>query len=194
LSNEHGRVLCWFYASSTCISSRDNTFILEYRFSDPGGMAGKSFEAMLNDTALQPLIMSQTSLSTPPDIIWSIPGNESGWDTTYGEDPVLSMYSSFHDIAIAGIAILSSSLISPAATRRWLKPISLTSNLVNSQGLPWEIYAAVGEASSPVTEIYTVIGSIWALELLHWTRTELQRRFRNAGCGQRDKCRSQRLR
>jgi CubicO group peptidase (beta-lactamase class C family) len=36
-------------------------------------MAGKSFEAMLNDTILQPLIMSQTSLSTPPDIIWSHP-------------------------------------------------------------------------------------------------------------------------
>jgi hypothetical protein len=56
--------------------------------------------------------------------------------------------------------MLSSSIISPATTRRWLKPVSLTSNFVNSQGRPWEIYSAVAEASSPVTEIYTVIGSI----------------------------------
>jgi CubicO group peptidase (beta-lactamase class C family) len=123
-------------------------------------MAGKSFDAMLNDSILQPLIIFQTFLSTPPDIKFGvIPGNKSGWDTTYGEDPALSMYSSLHDIAIAGIAMLSFSLISPAATRRWLKPISLTSNLVNSQGRPWEIYGAVAESSSPVTEIYTAIGS-----------------------------------
>jgi CubicO group peptidase (beta-lactamase class C family) len=116
---------------------------------------------MLNDSILQPLSMSQTTLSTPSNSEFgAIPGNESGWDTTYGEESSLSMYSSLHDLTIAGISMLSSSLISLATTRRWLKLVSLTSNLVSSQGRAWEIYSAVAEASSPVTEIYTVIGSI----------------------------------
>jgi hypothetical protein len=116
---------------------------------------------MLNGSTLQPLSMSQISLSTPSNSKFGvIPGNESGLDTTYGEDSALSMHSSLHDLAIAGASMLSYNLLSPAATRRWLKPISLTSNLVNSQGRPWEIYSAVAESSSPVTEIYTVIGSM----------------------------------
>jgi hypothetical protein len=48
---------------------------------------------------------------------------------------------------------------SPSEIRGWLKPVSLTSNLVNSQGRTWEIYSAVADPISPVTEIYTVLGS-----------------------------------
>jgi CubicO group peptidase (beta-lactamase class C family) len=82
-------------------------------------ITGKSFEAMLNGSTLQPFNMSQTALSTPPNSKFGVaPGNQSGWDTTYGEDPALSMYSSLQDIVITGISMLSSSLISPAATRR----------------------------------------------------------------------------
>lgn len=39
-----------------------------------------------------------------------------------------------------GRAVLSSALVDPAVTRRWLKPVTHTSSLQHSVGAPWEIY------------------------------------------------------
>jgi len=127
------------------------------------GIIGEKFEDILTDSILNPLHMNQTCLSTAPSSsLGVIPGNStaSGWGIAYGEDPALSMYSNLHDIAIAGTSILSSNFLSTEETRRWLKPISSTSNPANVQGRPWEIYNAVGYENAPVTEIFTVIGSI----------------------------------
>ena len=127
------------------------------------GITCKKFEDVLSDSILKPLNMNQTSLSTAPaSNLGVIPGNStaSGWGTSYGEGPALSMYSNLRDIAAAGTSILSSRFLSSAKTRRWLKPISSTSNPANIQGRPWEVYNAVGYENAPVTEIYTIIGSI----------------------------------
>ena len=66
-------------------------------------------------------------------------------------------YSSLNDMTKVGISILNSTLLSPAQTRRWLKPGTLTSNVNSSVGTPWEIYRAPGER---VSYLYTKSGQI----------------------------------
>lgn len=66
------------------------------------------------------------------------------------------MYSTIGDLTRAGKAILNSTLISPARTRRWLKPVTRTSNSANTVGLPWEIYTP----TDPVIDIFTKLGNI----------------------------------
>jgi hypothetical protein len=50
-----------------------------------------------------------------------------------------SMYSSANDVSALGRAILSSQLISPAITRRWLQPSVFSSDFAASVGAPWGI-------------------------------------------------------
>jgi hypothetical protein len=47
-------------------------------------------------------------------------------------------------------------------TRRWIKPIAHTSNLVNDAGRPWIIYKSTKDQSAinPVIDIYTSYGSV----------------------------------
>jgi CubicO group peptidase (beta-lactamase class C family) len=118
ISNEYLRILYWLHDRAPVYLPGTTPSFSNSGFQIPAyaleSITGKSFEAMLNDSILHPLDMSQTTLFTPPNSKFGvIPGNQSGWDTTYGEDPALSMCSSLHDIAIAGISILSSSFISP---------------------------------------------------------------------------------
>lgn len=49
------------------------------------------------------------------------------------------MYSSPNDLSTIGRAILSSKLIRPALTRRWLNPMSFASDYSASVGAPWGI-------------------------------------------------------
>ncbi|KAJ3938704.1 uncharacterized protein N0V96_011436 [Colletotrichum fioriniae] len=72
----------------------------------------------------------------------------------------LSMISTTSDLARAGHAMLSSRLVSPATTRRWLQPVADTSNLRNSVGRPWEIYHAGQYANSSVLDVFTKTGLI----------------------------------
>ncbi len=57
--------------------------------------------------------------------------------------------------------MLNSTFIPSATTRRWLKPIAHTSNLVNAVGRPWTIYSATADQSpiNPVIEVFTSYGS-----------------------------------
>ena len=58
--------------------------------------------------------------------------------------------------------MLSSRLISPSATRRWLQPVADTSNLRNGVGRPWEIYHAGQHANSSILDVYTKTGLVGA--------------------------------
>lgn len=49
------------------------------------------------------------------------------------------MYSSIADLSTLGRSILSSTLLPPALTRRWLKPSSLSSELLAGVGHPWGV-------------------------------------------------------
>ncbi|MCJ1241110.1 hypothetical protein MMC14_009114 [Varicellaria rhodocarpa] len=71
-----------------------------------------------------------------------------------------SIYSTITDLSKAGKAILSCRLITPTQTRRWLKPVTHTSDLVNSNGRPWEIYSQVQNDTDPILDVYTKTGVI----------------------------------
>jgi hypothetical protein len=49
------------------------------------------------------------------------------------------MFSSAADISALGRSILSSSILSPVLTRRWLKPASMSSELIAGVGYPWGV-------------------------------------------------------
>lgn len=60
-------------------------------------------------------------------------------------------------MATFGRAILNSTLLSPAVTRRWIKPAAHTSKMENFVGAPWEILSI----SHPrVMDLYTKAGGI----------------------------------
>src|ERR1700761_4052160 len=72
------------------------------------------------------------------------------------------MFSSLHDLSLAGASLLSSSLLSPAQARRWLKPVTHTSSTSFSVGRPWEITMVPPSASGdrPAVEIYGKEGNL----------------------------------
>ncbi|KAI0514705.1 beta-lactamase/transpeptidase-like protein [Xylaria bambusicola] len=102
------------------------------------GITGKPFAQMLQTEILQKLGLNHTYyLRTPPAELGVIPpGNEMGWNFSLGEaSPTGNMYSSISDLSRLGRAIFRSTILSPAQTRRWLKPVATTSDL--SEGLSY---------------------------------------------------------
>ncbi|KAJ9614513.1 hypothetical protein H2200_002650 [Cladophialophora chaetospira] len=121
---------------------------------------GTPFTEMFHNLTAH-LNMSSSSLATPADTTGAVIPSDvesSGWSTDYGdESPAVGMYSSIHDLSLAGIAILNSTLLPSAVTRRWLKPVSHTSNLRNAVGRPWIIYSPTPDQSptKPRFEVFT---------------------------------------
>ncbi|KAK2755034.1 hypothetical protein FQN54_006562 [Arachnomyces sp. PD_36] len=126
-------------------------------------MAGDSFGSILEDRILAPLNMTGSSLSAPSESgkgVIPVDESASGWSAVLGDkSPSISMYSTVKDLARAGKAILASELLTPAETRRWLKPVTRTSNTANSVGRSWNIYTAVSESTDPVIDVYTQLGN-----------------------------------
>jgi hypothetical protein len=56
------------------------------------------------------------------------------------------------------VAILNNTLLSPATTRKWMKPQSHTASLSYSIGGGWEIHRYVHPSTSKVTDLYTKLG------------------------------------
>lgn len=100
--------------------------------------------------------MTQTGLLSDETQVYGESLNKS----LAGEPAALSLYTSTADLAKAGHAMLSSRLIPPAQTRRWLQPVADMSNLRNGVGRPWEIYHAGEYANSSILDIYTKTGEI----------------------------------
>ncbi|KAH8803666.1 alkaline D-peptidase [Xylogone sp. PMI_703] len=149
-----------YLPSSTPIFSNSAFRILGYVIEN---ITGDSFESVLTRNIFLPLNMTHSSTSKAPMISHGvIPGNQSasGWDLDLGDEaPALGIYSTITDLSRAGSSILGSSLLSPSLTRRWLKPISLTSNSANSVGRPWEIFSQqIG--TNLILPVYTKLGTI----------------------------------
>lgn len=71
------------------------------------------------------------------------------------------VYASTADLLKFGTSILNSELLTPAQTRRWLKPLSHTSSVGISVGAPWEIGRAVSLTSDNRTiDFYTKSGEV----------------------------------
>ncbi|KAK7729492.1 hypothetical protein SLS57_001978 [Botryosphaeria dothidea] len=139
-------------------------------------MTGEAFDDVFQRNLLDPLKLSSTSVKAPKDETHAvIPGGNkllAQWGINLGEEnPAGGMYSSVADLSAIGRSILRSSLLSPALTRRWLKPHSRTSDDGVAIGAPWEISsfripltanvsAVDGDIPTTRADIYTKTGSL----------------------------------
>ncbi|KAL2195545.1 beta-lactamase/transpeptidase-like protein [Corynascus similis CBS 632.67] len=107
---------------------------------------GKSFETLMEESVLRPLGLNHTYFQKAPAEVGIIPGTtkEANWDYQLGdENPAGNMYSSVADISALGRAIMRSTLLPPVLTRRWLRPASMSSELVAGVGYPWGVRRVV---------------------------------------------------
>lgn len=127
-------------------------------------ITNRTYASLLQDTVLNPLHMTSTSLAIPTNTTNAIiPVNEtaSQWAIDAGDlSPAGELFSSLRDITLFGQSILSSSLLPTAVTRRWLKPVTHTSSYSQSVGRPWEITVLPQTNSTPTTELYGKQGNI----------------------------------
>ncbi|KAL4942366.1 hypothetical protein BDV06DRAFT_192265 [Aspergillus oleicola] len=126
-------------------------------------ITGRSIDEVYQGTVFDPLDMqssysvlppeseqSRSIIAGPPEDSWALP---NGLSKSSG-----GIYSTLNDLAKFSIGILNCTLVSPLQTRRWMKPITHTSNLRYSFGAPWEIYRYEHPNTGLVTDIYTKLG------------------------------------
>jgi hypothetical protein len=70
------------------------------------------------------------------------------------------MFSSMNDLTAIGRSILTSSLIKPAITRRWMKPRGFVSNHFTAVGAPWEIIRLQASPNNRIIDLYTKSGDL----------------------------------
>ncbi|KAI1374465.1 beta-lactamase/transpeptidase-like protein [Hypoxylon crocopeplum] len=116
-------------------------------------MAGKSFKSIVEDKIIKALGLNRTFYTTPEDSLGIIPGARylpTNWAFDMGnESPTGNMYTSPSDLSRVGRAILRSSLLPPAMTRRWLKPVTFSSDPKSSVGIPWGVRQLPLSAATP---------------------------------------------
>ncbi|KAI1275611.1 beta-lactamase/transpeptidase-like protein [Xylaria sp. FL0933] len=123
-------------------------------------ITGTPISAAITDNIFKTLGMTHSSYEDPPSF-GVIPGGDPtaiGWDEKDGPtSPAGSLYSSTSDMIKAGQAMLQSTLISPAQTRRWLKPLIQTGYLSTAVGAPWEI-RSLKLSDKRISQLYTKQG------------------------------------
>jgi CubicO group peptidase (beta-lactamase class C family) len=115
------------------------------------------FDQSFEDRIGAPLGLTDTHFLKPRMQLF---GNGLSNTSMGGEQAALGLVSTISDLAKLGRAILTSELLPPATTRRWLKPFTSTSNLRNAVGRPWEIYHYSTLPTDPVIDVYMKTGSV----------------------------------
>ncbi|KKY26039.1 putative beta-lactamase-related protein [Diplodia seriata] len=138
-------------------------------------ITGEAFNETFQRNLIDSLNLNGTSIVAPEDETHAvIPGDKlsAQWGISLGdEDPAGGFYSSLSDLTAIGRSILRSELLSPAQTRRWLKPHARTSDDNLSVGAPWEISsfrmpltanatAVDGDVPTTRVDIYAKSGSL----------------------------------
>ncbi|KAK1996400.1 beta-lactamase/transpeptidase-like protein [Colletotrichum falcatum] len=135
------------------------------------GATNKTLEEVLFESILGPAGMGNTTYGKVPENLETlfIPTDDIYYrHPENGSDLALShprraggMYSTTADMLRFGDAILQNRLLSPAKTRRWLKPSSFTSAPGGFVGKPWEGIASDNlTADGRLVEVYTKGGDI----------------------------------
>ncbi|KAL3479598.1 beta-lactamase/transpeptidase-like protein [Aspergillus californicus] len=123
-------------------------------------MTSKPFRESLEKRLVERLRLTRTSYTAPESDQMIIPNpvNTSLWDLDLLElTPAGGIYASSKDMSALGRAILNHDLLSPALTRRWLKPAAYASEPTSAVGSPWEIYMLTEPRMIP---LYTKAGDI----------------------------------
>ncbi|KAK5719810.1 hypothetical protein LTR17_015099 [Elasticomyces elasticus] len=109
-------------------------------------LVGRSFEAIFNETLRSTLSLSSTYFTVPSDVGQGvIPGTplSTGFDGDLGVfSPAGGFFSSLNDFACLGKAILNSTFLSKAHTRRWFKPTSFVN------GYTVDLYTKAGDIAA----------------------------------------------
>ncbi|KAK5710719.1 hypothetical protein LTR15_012875 [Elasticomyces elasticus] len=126
-------------------------------------ITGRSFEAVFNETLRNTSSLSDTYYTVPSDAIGrgAIPGTllSTGFDGELGVfSPAGGYFSTLNDFASLGTAILNSTLLSKAQTRRWFKPTSFVEEYAQGVGRPWEIFRRKVNGYS--VDLYTKAGDV----------------------------------
>lgn len=126
-------------------------------------ITGKSLNEIYRESIFDPLGMTSSNSSTPPESEWYrsvIPGDPAS-SFAFDVGVLVStggLLSTTNDLAKFGVGILNSTILPDDQTRKWMKPISHTSRFQYSVGSPWEIMRYT-HPSGTITDIYTKIGN-----------------------------------
>ncbi|KAH8894336.1 beta-lactamase/transpeptidase-like protein [Thozetella sp. PMI_491] len=154
-----GRDADWYAGLETTYSNAGYQ-ILAYALQN---ITGRPLSDLFQEHLVESLRLSGTYYHTPPTTDTSvipIDTTTSWWDFDYHDKtPAAGYYSTTNDVSLVGKAILNSTLLSPAQTRRWMKPHAFTSNPDAAVGAPWEIMRAPG---TPISWIYAKSGDAGA--------------------------------
>lgn len=128
---------------------------------------------LAEESVFGPLGMASSSIAPAPSAgQWARSVIAGGSPSTYFNisTAVLSGsgagLSTQRDMARLGVGILNATLLSPAATQRWLKPVSLTGRLQYAVGAPWEIHRYTLPGSQKVVDLYSKLGDSGAYSAL----------------------------
>ncbi|CZR63759.1 uncharacterized protein PAC_13656 [Phialocephala subalpina] len=124
---------------------------------------GPKFTTLFEENFILPLGLNETYYSNAPISQGVISHNDSV--AVFSEDlifidPAGSYYSSSNDLRKIGQSILGSKLLSPAQTRRWMKPSTFKANDDMLVGAPWEIFKAPASSGGKTSWMYTKAGHI----------------------------------
>jgi CubicO group peptidase (beta-lactamase class C family) len=145
-------------AFSVPIYSNGGYQILAYALE---AITNRTMSDMISNDVFCPLQMGDSSYVLENGTAGVVPGSvaTSGWNMPLGDaGPAGGMYSSPRDMVKLGQSILSNTQLSPAATRRWLKPWASTSVWQQVVGLAWEI--ARWPVKGRVVDVYTKQGDL----------------------------------
>lgn len=120
------------------------------------------YEELVSATFAELPLNSTTYLApeTPDSAIIPINATTSWYGVNVGPfGPGGAFYSSTNDLRAFGLSLLNNTILSPAQTRRWLKPVTFIPDAYAVIGAPWEIFAYPPLSRFP-TQLYTKSGSI----------------------------------
>jgi hypothetical protein len=126
-------------------------------------ITGNDLEKLMTELIFKPLNMSQSTYKQVPVTGGVVPDSDplaSGWTRDLGVDSAGgSLYMSTRDLVKAGQAILKSTLLQPAQTRRWLQPRVMTGHQGAAVGAPWEI-TYLKTRNNRLTQYFTKDGDL----------------------------------
>lgn len=126
-------------------------------------ITNRSISDMITNDVFCPLGMDDSSYTLANNSRGIIPGSleDSLWPAPLGDAGATGgMYSSSRDLVKLGQSILNNTQLSPASTRRWLKPWAHTAVWQQAMGLAWEITR--WPVDDRIVDVYTKQGDFGA--------------------------------
>jgi CubicO group peptidase (beta-lactamase class C family) len=103
-------------------------------------VSNKTYEQYINDAIFEPLDMTKSTLSQPPDSAGVIPLEPQYWDVDEGvQAPTGGIYSSSNDLS-KYLRYILTHYNGITHALNWVHPVSPAEGLRTFYGMPWEIF------------------------------------------------------